>query len=209
MKFRKLFLILIVCFSITELSAQDERVRAVLKTGSGVLVVWNEPEANFTLEVKGRDFQKIENKNMAFLIDGKFLQVVSAFTKEFLTEVQQKEKLDESKILASHLSWETAYLSSELNEKLMIESEQITLQGGKIGVLWGFPVPKTTDGMVKKQVFLTVAKGASVLVLNGAVTSATDEKAVRAFLIETAKTLRTYEKPLSQKEATELAVKAN
>ncbi len=198
----------LVLFPITSF-AQDEKVRGAVETKSGLLIVWNEPKNNFTLEVKGKDFERVPNKNIAFLVDGKFLQITSAFNRDFLAEDQRKEKLDEKAILTTHGDWESNYLGQVLGENLKIDSEHIKLSNSKNALLWSFMVPKNVKGEVKKQIFLSVTKGESVLVLNGAVTSTVNEEAVRRFLLETAVTLKVSEKALSRKEAEDLALKIN
>lgn len=201
------FLVLIVFTTVSY--GQDDRVRGVIRTKSGFMVVWNEPKSNFTVEIRGKDLERVENKNLAFLIDGKFLQIVSAFKSEFLPPDRKSEKFNESKILTTHRDWEGDYLGKALNEKLSIESDELKLKNDKTALIWSFTVPKSAGGSVKKQIFLTVDKGESLLVLNGAVTRETSEELVRRFLIDTANTLRVYEKPLNQKEAIEVAEKVN
>ncbi|MGB7203696.1 MAG: hypothetical protein WBD16_15735 [Pyrinomonadaceae bacterium] len=190
-------------------TAQDENVRGAIQTQTGLFIIWNEPNNNFTIEVTGKVVERIPNKNLAFLIDGKFLQIVTAFKKDFLSDKQKEQKLDEKSILSAHLSWESTYLEKTIGEKLEINSEAITLSNSKNAVLWSFLVPKKDQGEVKRQVFLTTVKDESVLVLNGAVTSKVGEDAVRQFLLQTATTLTIRSKPLTLNEAKELASKMN
>lgn len=209
MRISNLLFLLVLILPVTGIYGQDDRVRGAVRTKSGLLIIWNEPKGNFTLELRGKEFEPVENKNVAFLVDGKFLQIVSPFRSEFLSAELKPEKLDESKILAIHRDWEADYLGNVLKEKLHVESEEIKLKNDKAALIWSFVVPKSAGGSVKKQIFLTVVKGDSLLALNGAVTPEVTEELVRRFLIETANTLRVYEKPLTQKDAIELAEKAN
>lgn len=190
-------------------AAQDENIRGVVKSPNGILIVWNQPSNNFTLQVKGNDVEPVENRNLAFLIDGKFLQVVTAFKKDFLSDKQKKEDLDDKSILAAHLIWESSYLEQVVGEKLDIISETISLPNNKAAILWSFRTPEKDRGEVLRQVFLTTVNGESVLALNGAVTSSVGESTVRDFLLATAATLSVRDKPLTQKEAKELASKMN
>lgn len=209
MRISNLLFLLVLILPVTGIYGQDDRVRGAVRTKSGLLIIWNEPKGNFTLELRGKEFEPVENKNVAFLVDGKFLQIVSPFRSEFLSAELKPEKLDESKILAIHRDWEADYLGNVLKEKLHVESEEIKLKNDKAALIWSFVVPKSAGGSVKKQIFLTVVKRDSLLALNGAVTPEVTEELVRRFLIETANTLRVYEKPLTQKDAIELAEKAN
>ncbi len=190
-------------------TAQDENIRGVVKSPNGILIVWNQPSNNFTLQVKGNDVEPVENRNLAFLIDGKFLQVVTAFKKDFLSDKQKKEDLDDKSILAAHFIWESSYLEQVVGEKLDIISETISLPNNKAAILWSFRTPEKDKGEVLRQVFLTTVNGESVLALNGAVTSSVGESTVRDFLLATAATLSVRDKPLTQKEAKELASKMN
>jgi len=189
--------------------AQDDNVRGAVATRSGLLVVWNEPQNNFTIEIKGKAFERVQNDNLAFLMDGKFIQIVTAIDKAFLTDSQQQQRLDERAILRAHRDWESKYLGDTASEKLVVDSEEISLSNGKSALLWSFLSPQKDREKVKRQIFLCVCKGESVLVLNGAETTDVDRDTVRRFLLETIATLKTGEKPLSRAEAVELARKVN
>ena len=205
MRYVKIVSLLFLVFVPTVLRAQDENVRGAIATRTGLLIIWNEPENNFTIEIKGKTVERVPNKNLAFLIDGKFLQIVTAHNDDFLTDGQKQQKLDEKTILLTHRNWESKFLEDTVGEKLAVDSEEISLVNSKAALLWSFLVPQKDRDKVKRQVFLSTCKGSSVLVLNGAVTSDVDENAVRRFLLETVATLKIREKPLSQKEAVELA----
>ena len=188
--------------------AQDQNIRGAVKSRDGLLIVWNEPDNNFTLYVKSISIEPIPNRNLAFLFDDKFLQIVSAQKNDFLTDAQKKQSLDEAAVLSAHRDWESNYLSGELGEKLKIESEQIKLSNGKPALIWSF-VPPKNSGTVKKQVFITVASRVAIVVLNGASTATVSEQAVRTFLLDTINTLHLTEKPLSQADAVKMASKKN
>jgi len=209
----KLFSIILTIAAFLFLSttsrAQDENIRGIVRTANGVLVVWNEPGNNFTLEVKGKNFEPIQNKNVAFLLDGKFLQIVTALTSDFLTDAQRQQKLDDKGILTAHREWESKYLEGSIGDKLKLDSEFVSLSNGKTGLLWSFPVPENAGGTVDRQIFLTLVKGDRVMVLNGAVTPTINGAAVRKFLLDTVQTLRTSVNPLTQEDAQKLAGKAN
>ena len=188
--------------------AQDEYVRGAVKSPEGLLIVWNEPDNNFTLFVRATRVQQIPNKNLAFLLDDKYLQIVSALKTNFLTDSQKKQTLDDRSILSAHLEWESNYLSEGLGEKLKIESEELKLTSGKSALLWSF-VPPKSSGTVKKHFLLAVANRQPVVVLNGASTESVSEQTVRTFLLDTMSTLLLTEKPLSQADAAKMASKKN
>ena len=189
--------------------AQDDNVRGAVRTESGFLIVWNQPKNNFALYVNGKDFERVPNQNLAFLVNGKFLQITAAFKKDFLTGGQLQQDLNETGILLAHKNWESNYLGQLLHETLKIDSEPVKLSTNKDALLWSFLVPESSKSEVKKQMFLTVVNGESVVVLNGAVTSTVDEATVRRFLFEVAVTLKASKKALSREDAVKLASKMN
>jgi hypothetical protein len=157
----------------------------------------------------GTKVERVPNRNLAFLFDGKFLQIVTALKKDFLTESQKQQQMDESSTLAAHQDWETKYLETVVGEKIKVDSEKIRLSNNKDALLWSFRVPDKDQGKVKRQVFLTVVKGESILVLNGAETPTVDLDTARRFLLESVATLKISDKPLTQDEAKKLASKSN
>ena len=189
--------------------AQDDNVHGAIRTESGFLIVWNQPKNNFTLNVNGKDFEQIPNKNLAFLINGKFLQITAAFKKDFLTPGQEKQSLNETGILLAHKDWESNYLEQIVHETLKTVSEPVKLSNNQDALLWSFLVPESSKSEVKRQVFLTVVNGESVVVLNGAVTATVDEATVRKFLFEVAVTLKPSKKPISRESSIKLASKTN
>jgi hypothetical protein len=201
--------LLLLGFAPVISNGQDEHVRGAVATKTGLLIVWNEPQNNFTIQIRGKAVERVQNKNLAFLIDGKFIQIVTAFNKDFLGGAQSEQKLDEKAILLAHRDWESKYLRETVGEKLTVDSEEISLSDGKPALLWSFLTPEKDREKVKRQVFLTVCKGESVLVLNGAETSEIDRETVRRFLLETIATLKIRKGPLSRADAVELASKTN
>ncbi|PYT01030.1 MAG: hypothetical protein DMF63_05035 [Acidobacteria bacterium] len=206
MKFFAVTLVIIAALS-TVLSAQNENIRGIVRTASGVLVVWNEPGNNFTLDVKGSDFESIPNTQVAFLLDGKFLQVVTAATSDVLAESQAQKKLDDNDLLIAHQTWETKYVKNDAGSKPKISSEFIKLSNGKTALLWSYRMSEKTDE--ERPVFLTVVKDDHILELNGKITTKVTQTVTRNFLLETIQTLKTSTNPLTQEEAQRRARKPN
>lgn len=199
-----LILLAIISIPVTTFS-QDENVRGVIRTANGYMVVWNQPDNNFTLEVKGTKFEQVPNKNLAFLVDDKFLEIVTADTKDILAESGNKKIGDDKEMLTVHREWETQYLEKSTNSKLPVDSEFITVAKNRSALLWSFAMPKSAGGEVERQFFLTLRNGGSIIVLNGASTKAISAETVRNLLIETASTINIRKKPLTREEAVELA----
>ncbi len=205
----KLFaLILLVLFSASTVRAQDDEQGGILKTDKGVLIVWNEPNNNYTLEIKGNQIRPIPDKRLMFLAEGKFLQLMTVPKKDILKKAQKKE-LDDKAILTAHRDSEAQYLSDVFKETLNIDWSWEKLSNGTDALWWSFEMPAKANSEAKKQVYLMVSKGDHILLLNSVVTAKVDEKTVRQFLIDTMATLKINKKPLSLKKAQEQISKDN
>lgn len=203
-----LFAILVVCFAVFNSHAQNDEAGGMIKTAKGILIVWNEPSNNYTIEIKGDAIHPAQGGRMLFSVDRKFLQVLTVPKSDILKNAR-KDELDKRAVLTAHRDWEAKYLENTLNEPLKIESSWQKLASGEEALVWSFDMPKRLGSDARKQVFLTVPKDNHVLILNGAVTDKTDEKTVNQFLIETVSTLRTSTKPFSMKKLQEQIMKGN
>ena len=207
MRYTKIItLTLFVLFSRLNLRAQDDEQGGMLKTDKGILIVWNEPKNNYTLEIKGNEIRPITDKRLMFLADGKFIQLMTVSKKDFLKKAQMKD-LDDKAILTAHRDWEAQYSSGVFKETLKIKSSWQKLSNGTDALWWNFEMPAKITNQAKKQVYLIVSKGDHILLLNSVVTDKVDEKIVQQFLIDTMTTLKITKKPLSLKKAQEQILK--
>ena len=173
---------------------QGDYRSGAIKSSSGYLLVWNQPNNYYILEVKGKDVRQTSTERKVFSVDGMFLQIVDAPIENFL-QAAQRQKLDDKAILDTHRDWEVKFLESEYKAKLEIESSWQKLTNGKDALLWLATVPETAKTNVKKQMYLTLVKGDQVLMLGGAVTGTTAESAARQLLLNTIETLKTSDTP--------------
>lgn len=173
---------------------QEDYRSGAIKTSSGFLLVWNQPNNYYILEIKGKDVRQTSTDRKVFSVDGMFLQVVDAPIENFL-QAAKRQGLDDKAILEAHRDWEAKFLDGEYKAKLKIESSSQKLTSGKEALLWAASVPETVKTNVKKQVYLTLVKGDYVLMLGGAVTDTTGDSAVRQLLLNTIETLKTSDKP--------------
>ena len=201
-------LTLLVLLSVSNLRAQDNEKGGILKTDNGILIVWNEPNNNYTIEIKGNDIRPVPDQRLLFFVDGKFLQMKTVGKKDFLKKAQMKD-LDDKAILTTHRDWEAQYLGGVFKETLKIDSSWQKLANGMDALWWSFEMPTKDKGQAKKQVYLTISKGDHILLLNSAVTDKVDEKTAQQFLLETMATLKINKKPLSLKKAQEQLLKEN
>lgn len=201
-------LTLFVLISASNLRAQDDEQGGILKTDNGILIVWNEPNNNYTIEIKGNDIRPVPDQRLLFFVDGKFLQMKTVGKKDFLKKAQMKD-LDDKAILTTHRDWEAQYLGGVFKETLKIDSSWQKLANGMDALWWSFEMPAKDKGQAKKQVYLIISKGDHILLLNSAVTDKIDEKTAQQFLLETMATLKINKKPLSLKKAQEQLLKEN
>ena len=209
MKYIKIIaLTLFVLLFVSNLHAQDDEKGGIVKTDKGILIVWNEPNNNYTIEIKGNEIKPVPEKRIMFFADGKFLQLMTIPKKEVLKKAQ-KQDLEDKTILTAHRDWEAQYLGSVFKETLKIDSSWQKLSNGMDALLWSFEMPAKSNSQAKKQVYLIVSKSDHILLLNSVVTKNVDEKTVQQFLIDTMATLKTSKKPLSLKKAQKQILKEN
>jgi len=174
---------------------QDKYRSGAINTRTGLLLVSNDSDNWYTLEIKGSDVRLTSTKPRVFNVDGMFLQVVSAKISKFLGE-QEKRPADEKTILQAHRDWEAKYAQGSYTEKLVIESSWQKLDNGKDALLWKYNVPEGNKTNVKKQIYLTVVKGEHVLMLGGIVTDDIKEEDSLKLLLTTISSLKVSDKPI-------------
>ena len=182
---------------LANLSAgQQEKYRSgAINTRTGLLLVSNDADNWYTLEIKGSDVRLTSTKPKVFNVDGMFLQVVTAKISKFLGE-QEKRPTDEKTILQAHRDWEAKYAQGNYQEKLVIESSWRKLDSGKDALIWKYNVPEGTRTNVKEQIYLTVVKGDYVLMLGGIVTDDIKEEDSSKLLLTTISSLKVSDKPI-------------
>lgn len=197
----------IALVTIANVLAQESEKSGMIKSAKGILVVWNEPGNYYTIEVVGNNIQPAaQPPPIYFQVDGRFLQIQTAWKSDFLKEEKGKSP-DDKAVLTAHRDWEADYMSQLLKTKLKFVSEWVKLSDGTDALWWTSDVPeklRTSETSAKKQLYLSVVKRDQVLLLNSVVTrDDNNEKAIRQFLLDTMKTMKSSDKPLSLKEASE------
>lgn len=173
---------------------QEDYRSGAIKSAGGYVLVWNQPNNYYVLEIKGKDVRQTSTDRKLFSVDGMFLQIVDAPIDNILPAAN-RQKLDDKAILEAHRDWEAKFLESEYKAQLKIESSWQKLSNGKDALLWQASVPETANTNVRKQVYLTVVQGNYVLMLGGVVTDSIAEGATQQLLLNTIKTLKTSDKP--------------
>ena len=104
-----------ICLFSLIISAQQKKTygKVSIKTPYGYLFISNSSEKSFTLEIRGKEIEVInEGNNRIFIVDEKLLNIVQADTKDF---VSANEKLTEEQILEKHKIWESEYRRQAFN----------------------------------------------------------------------------------------------
>lgn len=181
----------------------QESDRAAIKTADGFLFVWNRPDLYFTISIKGKDIQPLNDPaHVFFNVDGMVFQLQVAEISEFAPDARIK-KLDDKTILAAHRDWESKFVEGLLGKKLQVQTLNTRLSNGGDALLWQFDMPEGINADAKKQLYLTIVSKNYVLLLNGVVNAAVTETAVRKYLLNTIATLKISPVPIDVKQLAE------
>jgi hypothetical protein len=168
---------------------------AAIKTETGYLIVWNQPEIHFSLEVKGKDVRPMNRPasgSVAFNVDGVVFQVQTVAISEFLKNAK-KQKLTDQAILIAHRDWESQYLEQTVGTKLNVTTASQQLSNGSHALIWKYDKPKTKGS---EQMYLTTVSGNNVVILNGVVSEKITGSVVQQLLLNTISTLRVSSRPI-------------
>jgi hypothetical protein len=168
---------------------------AAIKTETGYLIVWNQPEIHFSLGVNGKDVRPMTRPgtgSVAFNVDGVVFQVQTVAISEFLKNAK-KQKLSDQAILIAHRDWESQYLEQTVGTKLNVTTAPQQLSNGSQALIWKYDKPKTKGS---EQMYLTMVSGTNVVILNGVVSERITASVVQQLLLNTISTLRVSSRPI-------------
>ena len=186
-----------------EVTPQQEDGWAAIKTDEGILFVWNLNGLYFTLAIKGKEGEPLNDPGHIFFnVDGRMLQIQLASIKEFAPDAKQK-KLDDRFILAAHRDWESNYIGGLLKSKLIVQTFNAKLSDGSAALMWQFDMPEGINAVAKKQLYVTAVKNDYVLMLNSEATTAISDADGRKFLMETIATFKPSATPIDVKQLSE------
>lgn len=197
MTYQKLIVIalLLSLCSNNHFAQQADYGSGAIKTTYGFLLVRNEPESYYTLEIRGKDVRAASTQYVIFNVDGKFLQILNVTKEQFLKN-SKKEQADERAMLTAYRDWESQYLESTYKERLNVQSDWEKLPNGRQALAWQITVPESAHTNVKKQLYLCIVNGEHVMALQGLVTSEIAESDARQLLRDTLLTLKVSEQPI-------------
>ena len=202
MKLRKFVVIVSLALVLSGSAPANQQAAgtAAIKTAKGAMLVWNQPDNYFTLEINGKDVRPNNSTpEVFFKVDGIILQIQSAAISEFVKDTGKAGQNVQS-ILTAHRDWESQYAGSMFGKKLSVQSSPVKLKRGSDALSWKFDMPEGFNREAKKQLFLTMVNGGYVIVLNGVMTEGTKEEDVRQLLIRTLETLKVSSKPFDLDE---------
>jgi hypothetical protein len=199
-----LLLVFVLLVSSSILGQQPES-SGLIKTAEGFLVVWNEPGNYYTIELKAKEIQALQNP-LWFKLDGKFFQMLAAGKREFLKD---EKTADDKAVLIAHEKWESDYLMGLIGRKFDVKSSWTKLANGHDALMWSYDMPKIDERQtVLRQLYLTTIKGDHVFGLNVPVEPGDDEKRLWQLLTDTIDTLKPSDRPLKLEDASRM-VKGN
>ena len=125
--------------------AFQENGTFAIKTEYGVLLAWNQPNNNFTLEIVGKDVRPNNSTSTVFInVDGMILQVQTASTSEFVKNVDSSRH-NIASLLIAHRDWESEYLEGVFGKKINVQSSSLKLGSGIEVLAWSFDMPEGTS----------------------------------------------------------------
>lgn len=183
------------------ISAQQKKTygKVSIKTNYGYLFISNSSEKSFTLEIRGKDIEVInEGNNRMFFVDEKMLNIVQADTKDF---VSANEKLTEDQILEKHKLWESEFRSQAFKTKLALKTEPVKVKDFKT-MFWGYVRPLANEEY-DRDYLLTKVVGKEVLALNTSIYIGEKLPDYQKFLVDTLATLKVSDEPFDVQKLTE------
>ncbi len=155
-----------------------------------MLFVWNVRGLYFSLAVKGREINPLDDPDHIFFnVDGHVLQIQVATIDKFAPNAKEK-KLNDRAILAAHREWESKYIEGLLNSKISVRTFNAKLSNGNDASMWQFDMPEARNSEAQKQLYLTLVVKDYVLMLNTTANPANSDGDGRKFLLDTIASLK-------------------
>jgi hypothetical protein len=194
-------IIVIVCLlyvGVLSLAAQRPEPSGLVRTADGVLLVWNQPDNYFTLEIKGKLIQPLPQNAMWFKVDGKFFQLMMAAKSGLKPDAAGDKAFAEA-----HAKSESDHIGGLMQRKLDVKTSWTKLADGADALLWSFDMPKISDKQtVLKQLYISTLKRNHVIGINVPVEPGDDEKRLWQMITDSINTLKPRDKPLKLEDAT-------
>jgi hypothetical protein len=175
-----------------EPAAQQRDGWSALKTGDGVLFIWNRTGLSFTISIKGNEVRPMDaGENIFFMVDGLVLQIQSLPITDFAADAR-KNKLSDEAILGAHRDWEVGFIENELlHKKISVKSSAEKLPNGMQALVWQYDLPEGfRNPDAHTQMYVTVVAKDYLILLNSVAKSTSAEPAIQNFLRANMSTLK-------------------
>ena len=187
-------LIAILALVVGGAGAQEQPFTA-LWSHDGIIALWNESRAHFTVEMVGKNVQPTDLGGLALVIDGKLIQIVVSDPSEFPAGGS-----DSASLLQRHREWESTHWSEQIGQQLVPQT--LTHPGVNAPAqMWElrFPRELRSDGKVQlaTTLFVTQAIGDRVLTLSRPVMVGEDEARAKDYLAAVLGSLEVSAQPIS------------
>ncbi|MEM6723869.1 MAG: toxin-antitoxin system YwqK family antitoxin [Bacteroidota bacterium] len=176
----------------TLIQSKDFR-NAGIRTSEGFEQVYNQMGTHYQVSVHGDEVNTVNSWNVAFTVDGKYLQMLSVPVESFSNELA-----DPKQILQALKSREIKNAEADLKQALDVESKMGQLDNQLDWLFWSFENPNAGDAgrRVLQEQFLGLYLGGEVLLLSSVVTDQDRPDQIEAFLVKIAKGVQRSEEPI-------------
>lgn len=194
----KTFLLILVIFILLSFSSDgSEFDSALIPIKNGAVLAFSSKQRSFTLELIGENIRPLEQRNFVNVDNWIFQAFIIGFENpqngDLSTENEQK------KSLSQYVMYEINYFKDELHytlDSLKLEWGEID---GKYFYFWHFntPIEQVT---LKEQMFLTTICHDQFLNMCIPVEKTANFNDAKQFLLQVAKTIKLYDKPINFKK---------
>jgi hypothetical protein len=199
-------LLLFSLLTVFNYSASAQDGNAIIKTDDGFLLINNDSSnQSFMLELKGQTLSPIESSDMAFTIDGKFVQIISVAQSDFINA--DSKTMADAQILETYSDWKIKYLIDTFKGKLDVKgpwTTMFTAIAGRTAFFWSCPIPEQLNPKVKEQLFLTMILGNKVIGLKMVIEKDTDKLSVLHYMCKSLDTIKISQEPFDIKAISEM-----
>lgn len=167
-----------------------------IRTGQGVLMIWNSPLSCFTFELPGREFSNIEHERFLVVVDGKVIQPTPFSRRQLSSEPGADARTDKD-LLRYLATREGTYISGLYDAPLDLRVEELTLANKQPALYWWFNTPGDTGRSIKKQLNLNIVQDSLVLLLNAPLMNDYRESDLKDYLVMVANSVRLSPSPIN------------
>ena len=190
-RFVSSFILFISIVSLMISQIEDGEFSA-LKSPEGVMIVYNNPGAAFSIDIKCRSMKEIEKEQMIFIFDGKVLQFTPVPIFVFYPDAPANPP--DSLVLLKHRINEMDYIRQLINKDVTPQSDNFLTKSGKLCYFWEFDIPGLADDTLStrviKQMYLTTRINNRVLMISSAVMRMNNRDELRKFIKGIAETIK-------------------